>query len=220
MDSATAGGSVTRTDITMCPTIVPQNFLAKLRGSSTEYEGENVVQLIEHAHAKINKDRRLTDQQKEDIRNLIKFSPNPGRTADRIGCTSKLDVAHSRWSLGFQYFIDSGSGKGERQSEVSTLFTAFDDQPKLKPCRSLLWPQPHQHRLRTPFNRHRLAAVHKPTTGLQASQHLRTQHRMEHLSHQGLSLMKTPSHQRQRRLLAPKYWQLLESAWRASRLLG
>jgi hypothetical protein len=121
MDSATAGGSVTRTDITMCPTIVPQNVLATLGGSSTEYESEEVARLIEHAHNKISKDRRLTDQQKEDMRNLIKFSPNPGRTADRIGCTSKLDVAHSQWSLGFQYFIDSGRGKGERETEVSIL---------------------------------------------------------------------------------------------------
>jgi hypothetical protein len=86
--------------------------------------------VIASANTIIDKDKWLSDQQKADLHNLIKLSPNPKYTAHVIAvCVSSLWTMHNALSSGFQFFIDGGMGKAELDSTVSTFWETSDDIP-------------------------------------------------------------------------------------------
>jgi hypothetical protein len=86
--------------------------------------------VIASANTIIDNDKWLSDQQKADLRNLIKLSPNPKYTANLIAvCVTSLWTMHNSLSSGFQFFIDGGRGKAELDSTVSTFWETSDDIP-------------------------------------------------------------------------------------------
>jgi hypothetical protein len=115
-------------DITTCPTIVPRNVLAKLGLSARDNNRDLEARVIASANTIIDKDKWLSDQQKADLHNLIKLSPNAKYTAHVIAvCVSPLWTMHNCLSSGFQFFIDGGRGKAELDSTVSTFWETSDD---------------------------------------------------------------------------------------------
>jgi hypothetical protein len=132
MASATAPGAISDGDITTCFTIVPRNVLARLRATAPKDESQWVAEEAVTINNRIDNDLLLSEQQKRDLKNLIKLSPNMAHTlAILTGPATEIFDLHLVCSAGFQFFIDGGRGKGGNGSQVGQFLATLKGMHKL-----------------------------------------------------------------------------------------
>jgi hypothetical protein len=123
MASAPAAGSAGLRALNRISEIVSQDVFKRLNLQHTPNgsDGQYIATVVAAAHARIDTYHCLGERQKQDLKNIVKFSPNPSRTATFIHAAEakgRLVEEYMGWRRGFQFFIDGGRGKRNRGSQV------------------------------------------------------------------------------------------------------
>jgi hypothetical protein len=103
--------------------IVSQDLCERLslQPPSNAFAGQYIAIVVAAEHARIDTYRCLGERQKQDLKNMVEFSPNPSRTATFIHAAEakgRLVEEYMGWRRGFRFFIDGGRGKGNKGSQV------------------------------------------------------------------------------------------------------
>jgi hypothetical protein len=108
-------------DIRTISRIIPLKLIGKMEHAQGDPDDEYVKEQISEAHAKIDEYPGLNDPQKQNLKDMIRFSPDPVRTLESIYVAAthgQLVAAYTRWAMGFQYFADGGRGMTNSASQV------------------------------------------------------------------------------------------------------
>jgi hypothetical protein len=116
MASAPAARSVA--DLTELSKIVNRDQLRRLLLSRSEPDTEQDSKRVAAAIDKIESHPRLSKFQKDDLKHMLKFSPDPERTAEQMKVLPDLLIAYYDWEAGFDFFIHGGRGKGMKDIQV------------------------------------------------------------------------------------------------------
>jgi hypothetical protein len=124
MAAADQSALVGLADMSTISHMFPLALVRQMTRTGCSNEVESAQQDISDAYDEIDTYRGLTELQKENLKDMIRFSPDPLYTSWRIleaADNGQIVGAYIRWNAGFQYFID-GRSEGNDDNEVGQLW--------------------------------------------------------------------------------------------------